>query len=238
MNSDNQLKSTALKEKGNECFKNGNYEKAIEYYSQAILIEPNDHILYSNRSASYLNINKNELALKDAQICIALNSTWWKGYHKKGLALLELGKFDEALDSLKEGLKQDKGNSVIKNSIKEVEQKKIEKSHYMSIERNGKDIILTPNEGYDGILIFLHGLGDSASGYQDMFFSENRPIPKRLKVILLTAPKSQVTINMGMSMTSWFDIKDLGKFSISEEEAQNNAYKIMKLIDDESKNTI
>jgi len=118
-----------LKDEGNDYFKKNDYEKAIDCYSQAISLEPNDHILYSNRSGSYLNLNKSDLALKDAQKCIQLNSTWWKGWHKQGLAQFSLGKLDEALESYTKALEFDKDNATIKNSIIEVEQKKKEESN-------------------------------------------------------------------------------------------------------------
>lgn len=108
---------------------------------------------------------------------------------------------------------------------------------YFSVEKSNNDIILTPKEGYSGTLVWLHGLGDSAFGYLDFFLGEQRPIPKKMKVILLTAPNAPVTINGGMSMSSWFDIKDMTKFSVCENEAGRNALRISKLIDNEvSKN--
>jgi len=104
--------------------KKKDYEKAIDFYSQAIELEPNDHVLYSNRSACYININKAELAYQDGKKCVALNPTWWKGFHKQGLAEFSLGKFDEALISYEKALELDKDNQTVKTSIIELEQKK------------------------------------------------------------------------------------------------------------------
>ena len=44
------------KDLGNEQFKQKNYEKAIEFYTQAISENPSDHTIYGNRSASYHNL--------------------------------------------------------------------------------------------------------------------------------------------------------------------------------------
>jgi len=118
-----------LKDDGNECFKKQDYEKAIDYYSQAIQLEPNDHVLYSNRSGCYINTNKPHLALQDANKCISLNPSWWKGYHKKGLAEFALNKLDEALESYKKGLEYDNNNQTIKSSIIEVEQRQKEENN-------------------------------------------------------------------------------------------------------------
>jgi stress-induced-phosphoprotein 1 len=52
--SNNQL-ATEFKNKGNEAFKAQRYPEAIEFFTQAIQHNPNDHVFYSNRSGSYLN---------------------------------------------------------------------------------------------------------------------------------------------------------------------------------------
>ena len=78
---------------------------------------------------------------------------------------------------------------------------------FLKTEINNEDIILTPVEGYDGVLIFLHGLGDSALGMKKYFENEKYPMIPRMKVILLTATKNPVTIYGGRIVNSWFDIK-------------------------------
>jgi predicted esterase len=58
-------------------------------------------------------------------------------------------------------------------------------------------------------LIFLHGLGDSAMGFYDVFDdpeNEYNLVPPSCKIILPTAPVRPVTLNEGMDMTSWFDV--------------------------------
>lgn len=44
-------------------------------------------------------------------------------------------------------------------------------------------------------------------GYLSIFNSPMNPCDQSTKVVLLTAPVKPVTINMGMKMTSWYDIK-------------------------------
>jgi stress-induced-phosphoprotein 1 len=67
-----------LKKKGNEEFKNQNFETAIEYYSQAMKIEPQNHILFSNRAQAFLKLKRFEDALVDIQKTIEINSNFTK----------------------------------------------------------------------------------------------------------------------------------------------------------------
>lgn len=74
---------------------------------------------------------------------------------------------------------------------------------------------MIPKEKHTHTFIWLHGLGDTGSGYLDTFLDEKiNPLTLTTKVILLTAPIRPVTINMGAKMTSWFDFKD---FAVTDE---------------------
>lgn len=90
-------------------------------------------------------------------------------------------------------------------------------SRYNAAKRD-EDIILTPKNGHERTLIWLHGLGDSAEGFYDLFDSPQDPTPEKTKIVLLTAPLRQVTINGGYVMTSWYDIKSLDKNTMKEED--------------------
>lgn len=43
---------------GNEAFKAAKYPESVQLYTQGLDIDPDNHILYSNRSAAYLKINE------------------------------------------------------------------------------------------------------------------------------------------------------------------------------------
>lgn len=104
-----------FKEKGNESFKAQDYPKALEFYSQAISIEPNNHVYYSNRSACYFNMNKFEEALKEAEKCVELNGKWGKGYQRKGAAEGKLQRFWSSFVSYSIGNLYDPTNTVIQS---------------------------------------------------------------------------------------------------------------------------
>ena len=68
-----------LKDQGNDAFQKGEFENAIRFYSQAIEIDPDNHILLSNRSAAYLKNDNKSKALYDAQKCVQVAPEWSKG---------------------------------------------------------------------------------------------------------------------------------------------------------------
>ena len=60
----------ALKDQGNKAFAAKDYDKAIDLFSQAIAIDPTNHVLWSNRSAAKVGKKEYAAALEDAeQVC-------------------------------------------------------------------------------------------------------------------------------------------------------------------------
>ncbi|KXZ55488.1 hypothetical protein GPECTOR_2g1037 [Gonium pectorale] len=88
----------SFKDQGNEEFKKENYLKAAALYTQAIKEDPKNAVLYSNRSAALLKLNKVTKAMEDAEMCISLKPEWEKGYFRKGAVLEATDKMHEALD--------------------------------------------------------------------------------------------------------------------------------------------
>lgn len=81
------------------------------------------------------------------------------------------------------------------------------------------------------ILIFLHGLGDQGSSWQMQL---EPMLPSHVKCICPTAPIMPVTLNLGMRMNSWFDLRSLDPNDPEDEEGILAASKrIHELIDDQ-----
>lgn len=87
-----------------------NYEKAIEFYTEALDAAPTDHTILGNRSMAYLNLKQNDKALIDAEKCITLKPDWGKGYHRKGAALHAMERFEDSMEAYVAGLKIDPTN--------------------------------------------------------------------------------------------------------------------------------
>lgn len=59
--------ANALKDLGNKAFSAKQYDNAIDLFTQAIAIDPKNHVLYSNRSAAYAGKKQWSEALQDAE---------------------------------------------------------------------------------------------------------------------------------------------------------------------------
>jgi len=103
------------KDKGNEEFKKGNMAQAIEFYTYATEMDPNNPIFFTNRSAAYAHMGKWDKSLRDADKAIKLNSSWEKGYWRKGNAHMELGQFDEAAAAYKTASDLEPSNQTYKD---------------------------------------------------------------------------------------------------------------------------
>ncbi|XP_018305369.1 integrator complex subunit 3 isoform X3 [Mycetomoellerius zeteki] len=93
-----------LKQQGNACVREKKYQKAMLHYSQAIKLDPKNYSLYSNRSFTFLMLERYRDALNDALMTIRLKPDWSKGYFRKGEVELKLCSYNEALESYNKAL--------------------------------------------------------------------------------------------------------------------------------------
>jgi len=88
------------------------------------------------------------------------------------------------------------------------------------------------NDQHKYSLVWLHGLGDSAQGFYDIFLDNKIGlVPKTCKVILPTAPERAVSCNNGYVMTSWYDIMSLDRAEISTPEQNEKNYSQEEITD-------
>ena len=111
----------SLKDQGNAAFATGDFDLAIDFFSQAIALSPSDHILYSNRSGAFASSRRYEEAKSDAERCVELNPSWSKGYARLGLALFYLKDRDGSMDAYKSGLRLDPTNQALMDGLQKAE---------------------------------------------------------------------------------------------------------------------
>jgi tetratricopeptide (TPR) repeat protein len=101
------IRSKEYKAQGDAALQAGDCDNAIKHYTAAIELDPDNHVLYSNRSAAYMKIQYISKALRDAEKCVALAPTWVKGYNRLGVAQQSLNRYKDAINTYENGLKID-----------------------------------------------------------------------------------------------------------------------------------
>ncbi|XP_023763672.1 uncharacterized protein LOC111912176 [Lactuca sativa] len=127
-----------LMKMANKAFRVNRYEEAVNYYSRAHNIKPDDPIILSNRCAAYLKIGHflkhrpaaaselrplsgldptthASLALKDAEHFMNLQNHTVMAYILKANALILLERFEQARDVILTGLQLDASSNALKN---------------------------------------------------------------------------------------------------------------------------
>ncbi|EDO16264.1 hypothetical protein Kpol_505p41 [Vanderwaltozyma polyspora DSM 70294] len=98
-------KAVEFKNEGNVFIKEQNYSKAIELYTKAIELDPNQSIFYSNRALAQLKLDNFQSAYNDCNEALTLDSKNVKAYHRRGLANVGLLEFKRARNDLNVVLK-------------------------------------------------------------------------------------------------------------------------------------
>ncbi|XP_012854136.1 PREDICTED: hsp70-Hsp90 organizing protein 2-like [Erythranthe guttata] len=107
--------------KGNAAFAAGNYSDAVRHFTDGINSSPNNHVLYSNRSAAYAGLNRFSEAISDAQKTVELRPVWSKGYSRLAAAHMGRHNYDDAVSSYKRGLLIDPSNEALISGLADAE---------------------------------------------------------------------------------------------------------------------
>lgn len=109
-----------LKEKGNESFKNGDYESAIALYSDAIKLTT-DHnelaVYYKNRAAAHLKQGRYQQAVDDCTKSLELVPADPKALFRRSQAYENLQRIEQAYVDAREVLKLEPSNKAIQPNL-------------------------------------------------------------------------------------------------------------------------
>uniref|UniRef100_H2ZQC2 Uncharacterized protein n=1 Tax=Ciona savignyi TaxID=51511 RepID=H2ZQC2_CIOSA len=119
--SDNASSADTRKVKGNTFMKDSKFIEAIVEYSEGIMLDHSNPVLYSNRSLAFLKMDQYFYAMKDAEVTIRLVPEWPKGYYRKGQAEEGAKMYDLAIISYQAGLKACSNDEVLQTAMKEAQ---------------------------------------------------------------------------------------------------------------------
>jgi DnaJ family protein C protein 7 len=115
----------AWKEEGNNRYRAKDYKGSLVSYSKAIELDgdggnnPSPNPAYfNNRAAAYMMTLQFAEAVRDCDRAISLMPANAKAHFRKATALKALGRIDDALQSLNEGLTHDAGNAAATADVK------------------------------------------------------------------------------------------------------------------------
>lgn len=125
------IKANMFKDRGNQCFKKGDYDEAIHSYTIAIQADLSNPILYGNRAMAFLkkadllcskHTNDDTLSKtahdfyravdQDCSQALRLDKDFVKAYFRRGMARKALGMIQEALFDFEAVGRLEPGNSV------------------------------------------------------------------------------------------------------------------------------
>jgi len=149
------------KNKGNTAYSAKNYNEAVKCYSEAIKLDTtNNPALFTNRAAAYAGLNDWEKSLADANKSLAINPEWLKGHFRKGAALFELKRWEDATQAYKKAVQLDPQNQDITSKLKEAEQ--MWKKNKPKVNADGSPLSAAQLAKEDGNEFFRLGKIDKA----------------------------------------------------------------------------
>ena len=115
-------KAGLIKENGNKAFEKGNFQEAVDLYTEAMSVAKDLTPLYTNRAAAYFKLEQYENVISDCDFALRIDENWIKAFIYKAKALLKLKKFDEAASEFQTIVKIDKTKAnLVSKYLSEVE---------------------------------------------------------------------------------------------------------------------
>ncbi|XP_054844720.1 RNA polymerase II-associated protein 3 [Eublepharis macularius] len=139
-------KALAEKEKGNNYFKQGNYDAAIECYTKGMNADPYNPVLPTNRASAFFRMKKYSMSESDCNLALALNKNYTKAYARRGAARFALYNFKGAKEDYEKALELDPDNFEAKSELRKIEQAVMSKDNSQSEETDTYKSVQTVEE--------------------------------------------------------------------------------------------
>ncbi|NXC20665.1 TTC12 protein, partial [Corythaeola cristata] len=134
----NEHLANALKEKGNDAFRKGDYVTAIQRYTEGLEKLKDKQELYTNRAQAYLKMHEYEKAIGDCEWALKCNEKCIKAYFLMGKAHLALKHYSESRQCYEKILQIDpQKESLFKDCMNEIN---LEEKRIKAEERAMKEV--------------------------------------------------------------------------------------------------
>ena len=105
------------KQKGNECYKAGEYDDAELFYSKAIVLDPQNHVFYANRAMVRLKTKQFERAEEDCSRAIEIDPTYGKAISRRAMTRHRRGKYHAAIEDFEAAIKLQPENKELRRLL-------------------------------------------------------------------------------------------------------------------------
>jgi len=105
------------KEEGNQLYKAKKYLEALNKYSQAIDLCPENPAYYGNRAACHMMLSQYHKALEDAKTAVNLDNNFIKGFVRMAKCCVLLGEIPSAKQAMERGLRLEPSSKAFESEI-------------------------------------------------------------------------------------------------------------------------
>eukprot|EP00116_Pleurobrachia_bachei_P004050 sb/3464312/ len=116
-----QMQAVYLKEKGNDFFKQGKWEDAVECYTKGLQCDALNAVLFANRAMALIKLQKYAAAIADCDCSIELDDGYTKAYLRRATAHLKLEHKEEALADFRKVLEFEPENKLALGTVRKLE---------------------------------------------------------------------------------------------------------------------
>lgn len=118
-----KLAADSFKNQGNDHMKQDKFKEAYDCYTQAINLDDNTAIYYSNRAAASSKLGDHQAALHDCQEAVEIDPSYSKAYGRMGLAYASMEDHKKAKEAYSKAVELDPSNESYRNNLKIAEEK-------------------------------------------------------------------------------------------------------------------
>ncbi|XP_026483202.1 small glutamine-rich tetratricopeptide repeat-containing protein beta-like [Vanessa tameamea] len=112
-----------LKNEGNELMKSERHREALEKYSRAIELDPQNSVFFCNRAAAHFKLGEHESAVADCMAALALQPNYGKAHGRLGIALTAMDRHAEARAAFARAAQLEPDNESYKQNLKLAEER-------------------------------------------------------------------------------------------------------------------
>lgn len=132
-----KAEADAHKQRGNRHIKDREWALAVEAYTEAISICPDNAVYYGNRAAAFSGMECDDEAIKDCERSLQINPKYVKAHSRMGNALLNKGDYEGAAACYEAALNLDPSNQTYAEQLALAERRRDEEHANNSKDKAG-----------------------------------------------------------------------------------------------------